>query len=205
MRLLSSTLSSAAFARVLPILRRHAGIHERQLDVVQGGCARQQIERLKDEPDLLVPDARQLVVVHARHFLAVQEVAALARRVEAPDQIHQRRLARTRRPHDGDVFAALDRMDTPRSAWISSSPIRYVFHRSWVSISAMGMDTTAVIRRFQYYISRCPHSDSRPHRRYTQPRLLVVGLQLGHHAGIGERRRIAERLAFGDVLAAAAA
>src|SRR5689334_14822920 len=53
-------------------------------------------------------------------------------------------------------------MDTPRSAWISSSPIRYVFQSSCVSMSAMGMDTTAVIRRFQYYISRGPRFDSRP-------------------------------------------
>src|SRR5687768_5795958 len=42
-------------------------------------------------------------------------------------------------------------MDTPRSAWISSSPIRYVFHRSWVSISAMGLNTTPARRRFQCY------------------------------------------------------
>jgi hypothetical protein len=28
-------------------------------------------------------------------------------------------------------------IDTSLSAWISSSPIKYVFHRSWVSIRAM--------------------------------------------------------------------
>src|SRR5687767_15308345 len=56
---------------------------------------------------------------------------------------------------DGPMIATYSPLsiaiDTPRSAWISSSPIRYVFHRSWVSISAMGMDTNAPQCRFQYY------------------------------------------------------
>jgi hypothetical protein len=46
------------------VLLRHAGVDERQLHVVERGRARQQVEGLEDEPDLLVPDARQLVVVH---------------------------------------------------------------------------------------------------------------------------------------------
>src|SRR5918997_7089446 len=56
---------------------------------------------------------------------------------------------------DGPMIATYSplsmEMETPRSAWISSAPIRYVFHRSWVSISAMGVDTNAAVRRFQYY------------------------------------------------------
>ena len=107
-RSVSSTLSSAALARSDPILRRHAGVDQRQLDVVERGRARQQVEGLEDEPDLLVPDAGQVVVVHRRDFLAVEQVAALRRRVEAADQVHQRGLARPRRPHDRDVLAPLD-------------------------------------------------------------------------------------------------
>ena len=91
-----------------PLLLRHAGVDQRQLHVVQRRGARQQVEGLEDEADLLVADARQLVVVHLADLLAVQEVGALRRRVEAADQVHQRRLARARRPHDGDVLAALD-------------------------------------------------------------------------------------------------
>ena len=90
------------------ILGRNARVHERQLDVAQRRRARQQVERLKDEADLFIPDARELVVVHLAHLLAVQEIRAFAGRVEAPDEIHQRRLARARRPHDGHVLAALD-------------------------------------------------------------------------------------------------
>ena len=35
-------------------------------------------------------------------------VLALGGRIQAADQIHQRRFAGARRAHDGDVFAALD-------------------------------------------------------------------------------------------------
>jgi hypothetical protein len=75
---------------------------------VQRGCAREQVERLEDESNLLVPDPRQLVVVHRRDFLGVQQVAALRRRVEAANQVHQRRLPGSGRSHDGDILAALD-------------------------------------------------------------------------------------------------
>src|SRR5215212_6872994 len=40
-----------------PLVGRHAGVDERELDVVQCGRPRQQVERLEYEADLLVPDA----------------------------------------------------------------------------------------------------------------------------------------------------
>ena len=76
---------------------------------MERGGARQQVEGLEDEPDLLVANASQLVVVHLADLLLVEKVGALAGCVEAADQVHQRRLAGTRRPHDGDVLAAFDR------------------------------------------------------------------------------------------------
>src|SRR5438094_849078 len=45
-----------------PLLVLEAGVYERQLDVVQRVGARQQIERLEHEADLLVANPRQLVV-----------------------------------------------------------------------------------------------------------------------------------------------
>jgi len=75
---------------------------------VQRRRARQEVERLKDEANLLVPDAGELVVVHLARLLAVQQVGALAWRVQAANQVHQRRFARAGRSHDGHVFAALD-------------------------------------------------------------------------------------------------
>src|SRR5262249_37272545 len=70
--------------------------------------AGEQVERLEDEPDLAIADVGKLVVVHLRDELAVEEVLALRRRVEAADQVHQGRLTRPRRPHNGDVLVALD-------------------------------------------------------------------------------------------------
>ena len=73
-----------------------AGVNQRQFDVVQRGGAGQQVESLEDEADFFVADARQFVVVQFADQLAVQPVVALAGRVEAADQVHQRGLARTR-------------------------------------------------------------------------------------------------------------
>ena len=68
-----------------------------------------QVERLEDEADFLVAHAGERVVGHLRDFLAVQPVLAGVRRVEAADDVHERRLARARRSHDGDVLVAGDR------------------------------------------------------------------------------------------------
>jgi hypothetical protein len=85
-----------------------AGVDERQLHVVQRGRARQQVEGLEDEADLAVAHGRQLVVVHLGHHVAVQHVAALRGRVQAADDVHERRLARARRPHHRHVLALRD-------------------------------------------------------------------------------------------------
>jgi len=63
---------------------------------------------MEDESNLLVTDAGQLVVIHLTDLLAVQQIRAFGRGVETADEIHQRRLARTGRPHDGHVLAPLD-------------------------------------------------------------------------------------------------
>ena len=76
-----------------------------QLDVVKSGGAREQVERLKDEADFLVADVGELVVVELADEATAEPVAAFARRIEAADEVHQRRLAGPGRAHDGDVFA----------------------------------------------------------------------------------------------------
>ena len=62
-----------------PFLGGHAGVDQGQLDVAQRVGARQQVEGLEDEADLLVADLRQLVVVHLAHLDAVQLVLAAGR------------------------------------------------------------------------------------------------------------------------------
>ena len=52
-----------AFGALDALFTGDAGVDQRQLDVVQGGGAGQQVEGLKDEADFFVADARQFVVV----------------------------------------------------------------------------------------------------------------------------------------------
>ncbi len=83
---------------------------------MQSGRARQKIEGLEDEADFLVANARQFIVVELAHQLAVEPVFALGGRIEAADQVHQRRLSRPRRSHDGHIFAALNaEIHSPKS------------------------------------------------------------------------------------------
>ena len=91
-----------------PLLLGDPRVDHGQLDVVEGGGARQQVEGLEDEADLAVADLRQLVVAHLRDHLAAQDVVALGGRVQAADEVHERRLARAGRAHDGDVLAGID-------------------------------------------------------------------------------------------------
>ena len=99
-----------------------ARVDERQLDVVEGGGARQQVEGLEDEADLAVADGGQLVVVHLRDDLAragrscprlgVSRQPMRFMRVDLPEP-------------DGPITAtyslgAIVKL-TPRRAWISSA------------------------------------------------------------------------------------
>ena len=101
-------LAHGEFGALEALFAGHAGIDQRQFHVVQRGGAGQQVEGLENEADFLVADARQLVVAHLADQVAVDVILALAGGVQAADQVHQGRLSRTRRPHDGDVLAALD-------------------------------------------------------------------------------------------------
>ena len=67
-----------------------------------------QVERLEDEADLLVPDHRQLVVIELADIGAVEEVAACRRHVQATDDVHESGLARAAGAHDGDELAFAD-------------------------------------------------------------------------------------------------
>jgi len=64
---------------------------------------------LKHEPDLPIPDCRQIVVRQTRHVAAVEVIRAACRPIEAAENVHQGRLAGAGRPDDGDEFAALNR------------------------------------------------------------------------------------------------
>jgi hypothetical protein len=99
-------MASSASCRSLR--RGDAGVDQRQLDVLEHVGARDEVEGLEDEADLLVADVGQRVVVETRDVDAVDQVAARSRHVEAADEVHHRRLARPRRSHDRDVLVVRD-------------------------------------------------------------------------------------------------
>ena len=83
-------------------------VEHRQLDVLHGGSAGEEIEALEDEADLGVANHRALVAVEGRDVDAVEVVGAGGRAVEASQDVHQRRLAGAGRSHDGHELAGLD-------------------------------------------------------------------------------------------------
>ena len=85
-----------------------AGDRERQLHVLLGVQHREQVVELEDEADVLAAQLRQLVVVHPGDLLAGDRDRSARRLVEPGEDVHQRRLARARRAHDGRQLAALD-------------------------------------------------------------------------------------------------
>ena len=82
-------------------------IRERQLDVLVDGEIADQVERLKDESDLPVANARALGRAQLAHRLAIEQVGAVCWRVQQAEDGKERRLATPRRAGDREVAAAL--------------------------------------------------------------------------------------------------
>src|SRR5688500_12087060 len=75
----------------------------------------EQVEALEDEAQLAVPDLRPLRFRQPPDLFAVQQVLAAAGGIEAAEDIHEGGLARTGRPHHGDVVAGIDpQADAPK-------------------------------------------------------------------------------------------
>src|SRR5581483_11849998 len=78
-------------------------------DVLLDGERGKQVEVLKDDGDVREPEIGARVLVDRPQVAAVHRDASGGRRVEAADEIQQRRLPRAALSHDGDELAALDR------------------------------------------------------------------------------------------------
>ncbi len=91
-----------------PGLGTHPGVDQRQLDVVQGGRPRDEVEALEDKADLPVADLGQLAVIEEPDVGAIEQVPAVSGDIETPDDVHERRLPAARRPHDGDEIPPFD-------------------------------------------------------------------------------------------------
>ena len=92
-----------------PLPAIDAGVDERQLDIVDGVRPGQQVEGLEHEADLPVAERGQFGVTQRGNGSTVEQVVAPVRAVEAADDVHEGRLARPGRPHDGHVLAAANR------------------------------------------------------------------------------------------------
>src|SRR5262245_56110504 len=68
-----------------------ARVHERHLDIRERGLPREQREGLEDESDLPVAHVRELELGELRNEAAAEPVPAGIRRVEAAEQVHERR------------------------------------------------------------------------------------------------------------------
>jgi hypothetical protein len=86
---------------------------QRQLDVLRKIEHGHEVERLKDEPQLVQPQPGEILFAQVTRRLPVDAHRAAGRRVDAADLIEQGRLSAARRPRDGDELPALDRQRHP--------------------------------------------------------------------------------------------
>src|SRR5262249_7743772 len=83
-------------------------VKQRQLDILAGRCARQQIETLKNETEFVIANVGEPIAIQFRHVGFVQNISPGCRAVETTDNVHQRRFAGATRAHERDKLAALN-------------------------------------------------------------------------------------------------
>src|SRR5262245_43270396 len=103
---MAAVSQSDAVKRILgsptPFWPRNASVDERQLDIFQRACSRQQRRNLEYEADFPASDGRARVLAEAGHFLPLERVSAGIGPLQKAEQVHQRRLARPRAAADGN-------------------------------------------------------------------------------------------------------
>ena len=92
----------------LAAVDRTPGDGERQREVLGGAQHRQQVERLEDEADLVAAQCGELALLQPGDLDAVDLDRAGGGPVEPGEEMHEGRLARARRAHDGRQPAALE-------------------------------------------------------------------------------------------------
>ncbi len=83
------------FSFLFPLGRAHVAIGEREFDVFIDREIADQIERLKDETDFAVADARAFGGRDLRDILAVHEISSTGGRIKQAEQRKQSGLAAT--------------------------------------------------------------------------------------------------------------
>src|ERR1019366_3085490 len=92
--------------QALPLLQ--VGELERQLHVLHGRQHREQIELLENEAHVLVAPVGDLAVAQLAQVVAEHADVPAGGTIHGGDQVQQRRLARSRWPHQGHEFAFVD-------------------------------------------------------------------------------------------------
>src|SRR4029078_3627339 len=85
---------------LLPLLRGHLPVQQRNLDVVEHRQIGDEMKALEDEAELLVAHLRELAIAVAVDVLSFERQPAVRRTIEQTDQVQQRALAAAGRPHD---------------------------------------------------------------------------------------------------------
>jgi len=91
---------------IVDLLLRPAAQMQRNGNILDRSEGRKEIEKLKNEADLIAAQTSELVVREAAEPRAVHFNLAGRRRIQAADEIQQRRLAGARGPDDGGHLAA---------------------------------------------------------------------------------------------------
>ena len=89
----------------LPLTARNVFVGERQIDVLLHRQVVEQVIALEDHADIALGQFGALLALHRVHGLLAKPVLACPLVVEQGEHIQQRRLPRSRRPHDGDELA----------------------------------------------------------------------------------------------------
>ena len=87
---------------------RHAGVEEAVGDVLQRGQPLDEVELLEHEADASTAHGGEAAIAEAADVDAVDAHATGRRALQGADDVEQRRLARARRPDDGDELALVD-------------------------------------------------------------------------------------------------
>ena len=83
-------------------------IDKGQGDVVECGNAREQVEILKDEADLLIARRSKGIITETCDLRAVEFVRSFARSIQAAEDVHKRGFSGTGRSHERGKLAAPD-------------------------------------------------------------------------------------------------
>ena len=101
-------------------------VEQGQGDIVQGGCACQQVEVLEHKADLPIAHMRQDITGELRDFLIRQLIATTTGLVKTTEQIHERGFAGARWPHDSNEFASGNIERDPTQGWHKGAAHRVI-------------------------------------------------------------------------------